>query len=439
MTRRVLAVLGGALALVGVASVAVTHAVLDDADSGAARARAQSALRALEVERSEGDSIDVSMREVLADAEANGVCLAIRPARAASWTLNRSLPEALFAVAPDRCDTAKDLQGEKYRACAAHGDAYDVVAGIAIGAHARVIRTLALVMLFVVALTLLLVAWAVRRAVAGPTAAVGALARWTEEIDLARDTPIPAPSSELEELARLGASFDSLVHRLVAALTRERAHTAYVAHELRTPLTAIVAELEAMTTTAESEPIVSRVRTDVARLSRVIDALLVLARAPETRDQACVLNVADVARELAHAETQVDAPDEALIEGDAALVALAIGNLLDNAQKYSGHPARAMRLTRDGERVAVTVEDDGPGLDAAAREKMFDRYWRGASDRGGIGLGLALVKAVAERHGGEARARTHADGSPGLAVTMTMGPLKAWHEEQGAEGPSSSA
>jgi two-component system sensor histidine kinase KdpD len=137
--------------------------------------------------------------------------------------------------------------------------------------------------------------------------------------------------------------------------------------------------------------------------------------------------VADLAREVAGAHTKVDAPDEALVEGDERLIAMALRNLLDNARKYSGREAQLVRLTRAGELMRLAVIDDGPGLDEEARRKMFDRYWRADKETAGTGLGLALVRAVAQRHGGQAEAIPNTDG-PGLEVAFTLGPVAGWYD-----------
>jgi signal transduction histidine kinase len=131
-------------------------------------------------------------------------------------------------------------------------------------------------------------------------------------------------------------------------------------------------------------------------------------------------------RELAPSEARVEAPDEALLELDERLIRLAVRNLVDNARKYAAGP-RVLRVSRSGDMARLAVIDDGPGLDVAARERMFERYWRGSADSEGRGLGLALVRAVAERYGGRAEARS-GPGGRGLEVSMTFAPLVGWHD-----------
>ncbi len=95
--------------------------------------------------------------------------------------------------------------------------------------------------------------------------------------------------------------------------------------------------------------------------------------------------------------------------------------------------ARAsMRVSREREVVRLSVLDEGsglkePGLSDAARGRMFERYWRSSADGEGRGLGLALVRAVAERHGGRAEARV-GSGGVGLEVSMTFDKLTVWHD-----------
>jgi signal transduction histidine kinase len=191
----------------------------------------------------------------------------------------------------------------------------------------------------------------------------------------------------------------------------------------------MLAELERLAANAH-DPAIDRVHSDGVRLARVIESILVLSAPPGIRTGSSIVNVADLSREVAGSEVEVDAPDEALVEGDERLIALALQNLLDNARKYSGHNARVVRVTRRAELLRIAVVDDGPGLDAAERGKMFERYWRAGSEPGGTGLGLALVRAVAERHGGAAEAIANPEGR-GLEVAFTIGPVVGWHEQRG--------
>ena len=427
---RVLAFVGPALLAVALASLAITSRALDVVDANAARDRSNAALRMLRAERDEGDDVDVAIREVTHAADADGVRLVMRVSGATreqptAWPL----PSSLRSLGDGSCAYAQDDEGRHWRGCAvADGNAL-AIAAIPVDAHRVALRTVGAWTLAIVLLALLGIAIAVRYAVRGPLASLRALAAWSQEVGASDDVPPPPRASDTAEIARLGASFDDLVRRLLDALLRARANSAHIAHELRTPLTAIRGELEGMSARgdATSRDAVARVLGDVDRLTHAIDAILVLSN-PETGTRAeTVVNLADVARELSPKETRVEAPDEALIEGDARLVHLAVRNLLDNATKYSGHAATTVRVSRDGALVTLAVLDDGAGLDADARAKMFDRYWRGAQGGEGSGLGLALVRAVAERHGGRASARPN-PGGRGLEVSVSFGHVVGWHD-----------
>jgi two-component system sensor histidine kinase TctE len=281
-------------------------------------------------------------------------------------------------------------------------------------------------MILVVVLALVALRLAVRRALRAPLVELTSLVGWTARV-VAAGEAISPPPAQTREIAQLEGAFDTLVRRLLDALARERANSAHIAHELRTPLTAMIAELETLPLADETaRAAVARVRADAARLAAVIDVILVLSDTRKSVRSDAVANVADIARELAPEGATIDAPDEALVEGDERLITLAVRNLVDNAEKY-GEGARLLRVSREGERVRVAVADGGPGLDATARERMFDRYWRGSADGEGSGLGLALVRAVAERHGGSAEARP-GPGGRGLDVSFTLGRVAGWHD-----------
>ncbi len=212
------------------------------------------------------------------------------------------------------------------------------------------------------------------------------------------------PSSDLE-ITRLADALNEMGARLTAALTAERELAAYAAHALRTPLTRLAVQ-------ADSSP--PAVRSSVLALQRLVDSLLVLVRSDARPGEAgATVNTADLLRQAASARQGsgrailVEAPDEALVRGDEELLAAAVEHLLDNAFAYA--PAgTAIRLSAHGSgtSVVLAVTDEGPGLAPGEAERVFEPFVRGtaagASD--GSGLGLALVRRIAEAHGGAVRA-----------------------------------
>lgn len=442
LRARILIVVAPAVALVAIASVAATAWSLHRADDETAQGRVVASLQALRAEDAERDAPTVAENEVMEEAKAEHVRLAVKRRGADSFRPADGQGLLLSSLADGACATIVE-GASTWRACAASDDRRSVIAAIDVSGRAPLLRRLSLLVAFF-ALAVLFATWlSIARAVRGTTSSLRALVDWSSRLvdgSLARsgqpgDARQAPPSSDTTEIDRLSAAFDAVVQRLLDALQRESATAAHVAHELRTPLTAIAGELESMRAgDAPTTEAIARARRDVDHLARMIDAILYLSR-PATDDdkRTGVVNVADVVRELGSKETKVRAPDEALVESDAALVALAVRNLLDNARKHAGKPAIDVAVEREGERVRITVLDDGPGADEATRARMFDRYFRGSSTSAGSGLGLALVRAVARRHGGEASADEGPNGK-GLAVSITLGPLVGWYEK---EAPSS--
>jgi signal transduction histidine kinase len=420
---------------VGVAAVVVTAEVLEGSDRDAARARAAELVVQLRAELDEGDEAEEAAGEVLRGTDASFRVLLRGDRMGVGRATPAAIPPRLAELRRGECAKAEDDTGKPWLACAAGQGTLEAVAALPIDAHRRVVVSLAEWMLAAVVLAIVGIAAAARFAVRSPLEALGALVRWSEHVMGGDATEVP-PTAEILEFERLARAFEMLVKHLMDALAREQSASAYIAHELRTPLTALRVELEGLG--ANREEAVSRMLGDIDCLARVIDAILVLSAPGAERSSSGVanvvnvVNVADLARELAPAGALVEAPDEALIDADAALVELALHNLLENAQKYSGSPARAVRVTRSESGVRIAVIDDGPGLDEGALVHMFDRYWRGG-DGAGTGLGLALVRAVAERYGGAAEAARNADGR-GLEVAMTFGRVLGWHSDPpGAE------
>lgn len=246
------------------------------------------------------------------------------------------------------------------------------------------------------------------RSVAGPVEDLaGRLARIRHPRDY-----LSVPLEQLpDEVAVLESAFAGVVGRLAEALEREAEFARNAAHELRTPLTRIrlraerAAALSAQPCRAELEAVTA----EVDRLSRLTDALLVLAR-DETQGvgEGETVNLADLVRHAAAQEgrtVSTDAPDEVYVRGDENLLRLAVTNLLDNARKYAPPDLVPFaRLGTEGDRVELTVETPGVVLSGEERLRAFERFFRGAAAREraeGHGLGLSLARHIARVHGGD--------------------------------------
>jgi signal transduction histidine kinase len=250
---------------------------------------------------------------------------------------------------------------------------------------------------------------------------ITALTRTTREIAETRDpnrrVPIPAADDEVAQLAR---TLDEMLKALessraesATALTRQRQFVADASHELRTPLTSVYANLELLAETLDGEELDAAVGAlrSTQRMKRLVTDLLLLARADAHREiPHAPTDVAQVLIDAAAELGPVAEQHEIEIEADRSAVVLGarddlfrmVLNLLQNAVEHTppgSHVHAAVR--EDGVDVVLTVDDDGPGIEPAVRERLFERFVRGAGDRGAsTGLGLAIVKAVVDAHGG---------------------------------------
>jgi signal transduction histidine kinase len=406
---------------VGFGAVVLTNRSLDASDRASAYAEATGRLSAFETELAEGDELEAALHEVEAGAEAAGSRLIVWTGGRTSATAGGEMMKGLAGAAG--CRALTDEAGRPWCACVASRNQTTVAAAIPVGKHREAVAALLRGMLGVICVGLIALWLAVRTALREPLAELRSLVDWTERVIRAEQAIAPPPA-RTAEITSLELAFDTLVRRLLEALARARANSAHIAHELRTPLTAILAELDTLEQRGGHSPAIERIRGDVSRLADVVEALLVLSDPSERTRPSAIVNLADMVREMAPEAARVEAPDEALIEADERLVALALRNLLENAHRH-GAGARALRLSHAGQRVRLAVVDEGPGLEADARSRMFDRYWKGSADGHGRGLGLALVLAVAERYGGVAEAAPGKDGR-GLEVSITFDGLVRW-------------
>ncbi len=223
----------------------------------------------------------------------------------------------------------------------------------------------------------------------------------------------PAAAVELRTLAE---GFDHMLDRLEAAFSRQREFVADASHELRTPLTAIRGQLEVLARQpAPGGEEVRRVEglamREMARIERIVDDLLTLAGLEEAPLlQRRRLAVAPYLREVAAdggsgAGAAVGELPAGSLDADPERLRQVIRNLLSNARRHAGPDGRVELSARaNGGRLTIRVDDDGAGIPAAERERVFDRFHRVGSARdrgsGGGGLGLPIARSIVELHGG---------------------------------------
>lgn len=222
-----------------------------------------------------------------------------------------------------------------------------------------------------------------------------------------------------DEIAELGKTFDAMAESVEKNQQLERRLTMDVAHELRTPLMAIQSTVEAIVD-GVFEPDAERLGTvnaEVQRLSRLVDALLKLSRleSRSTPMREEVINVGELIRPLvmsheafvndAGLALEYDAEDEVMVYGDRDMLRQATANLISNAVRYTPAPGTVSVKVRKGDIMAsISVRDTGIGLSPEECKMVFNRFWRAEESRerqsGGLGIGLAVVKEIVDRHGG---------------------------------------
>ena len=229
-----------------------------------------------------------------------------------------------------------------------------------------------------------------------------------------------------DEVAALARSFNRAAERIDALVSAQRGLLASASHELRTPLARIRMGVELLAGDTRPE-LRARLEKDVAELDDLIGELLLASRLDarvqiERREEVDLLAL--VAEEAAR--TQASAAGEAVrVHGDARLLRRLVRNLLENARRHAaGSAVEASVAAAPGGGARLRVEDRGPGVPEAERERIFELFYRPAGSRAssdGVGLGLALVRQIARHHGGEARCLPRAGGGSCFEVELARG------------------
>jgi two-component system, OmpR family, sensor histidine kinase MprB len=224
-----------------------------------------------------------------------------------------------------------------------------------------------------------------------------------------------------DELGRLATRFNGMLAALEESVGRQRRLVADASHELRTPLTAARTNVdlvrEGKLPDEEVRPALDEASVELDSLTSLVSDLVELARGEERKlrleDVALddlVSSAVERAKARAPGATFVMSLAPVHVRVDPVLVERAVGNLLDNAVKYSPPGAPIEVSVREGE---VVVADHGPGIAEEDLPRIFDRFYRAAATRAkpGAGLGLAIVREAAEAHGGAATAESNAGGA----------------------------
>ena len=246
------------------------------------------------------------------------------------------------------------------------------------------------------------------------------------------------------ELLPMVQALNGVLGRLDAALQAERRFTADAAHELRTPLAGLHMHVQLLQRQHPEPQLAApfkKLRDDIARVTALVDSLLTLARLdPVAREQLATeaVALAPLFAQLcaAHADQAaargialVVRANQAVVQANPAMLQIAVRNLLDNAMRYCPEGSRIeLDATRAGARIVLAVRDNGPGVDAASRQRLAERFYRvlgAAATEPGSGLGLSIVQRIAQLHGGALAFGAGLDGH-GLGVALDL-PVAAAH------------
>jgi heavy metal sensor kinase len=300
---------------------------------------------------------------------------------------------------------------------------YVVVVGSSLEPTDEELESLRDVLAYVIPIALVLAGaggWFLARQSLAPVSTMAERARHIGADDLSARLPVANPR---DELGRLAATFNDLLNRLETSLTQQRQFMADASHELRTPVTtsrtaAAVALQQSHRDEDEYRETLTIIEQQTTRLSRIVDDMFTLARADagsypvrrtlmyldEVVDEA--VRAARVLGDTKQVSIELTTIPSASFTGDEELVRRLVGNLLDNAVRYSGPGSVVqMNLGHESERYVLSVTDAGEGIAPDIQLHIFERFFRGNAARtssdGGAGLGLALARWIARAHGGE--------------------------------------
>lgn len=322
-----------------------------------------------------------------------------------------------------------------------------VMASTSQEAQEEAVLTTALLLVGGIPVLALLAAWVTWWRVGRALRSVDLITSQVERIGAAHLTQrVPVPPTQ-DEIAHLAATMNAMLRRLEASDSRQRRFVADASHELRSPLATLTASLEV----AQADPsgrtwaeLAGVLQSETHRMTRLVDDLLLLSKVDDgglvlrhedvdlddVADRECrrLRQVSDVTVELQAVPVRVT--------GDELRLEQVVRNLVDNAARAARTTVRVGVTRHTGGAAVVTIEDDGSGILAEDRERVFERFVRLDESRsrrsGGSGLGLAIVRQIVQAHGGSA----HVGSSPlgGASIQITL-PTRDLTDEAGAIPP----
>jgi two-component system, OmpR family, sensor histidine kinase MprB len=255
------------------------------------------------------------------------------------------------------------------------------------------------------------------------------LTETAERVSKTRDLGERIETTGEDELSRLGSTFNAMLDSLEGALRSQRRLVADASHELRTPLTSLRTNIDllrqgAMLDHRDRERLLADIGAEIEELTRLVTNVVELARGSQRDlhleqirlDEIAQAVVLRARKRFPQFEFDLEA-EPTTVWGDAPELERAVWNLVENAAKWSNGTGRVEIRTAGGE---LSVRDHGPGISAADRPLIFDRFYRTETTRGqpGSGLGLAIVRQVAESHGGSVNVEEAAGGGTRFRLTL---------------------
>lgn len=341
-----------------------------------------------------------------------------------------------IVVTHDHAPTADDPVRLLATPVSAQSQRLIVVVGSSLEGRRDALQSLGVLLLLGGPAALLLAALAGYGVASGALRPVEAMRRRAAEIQASEPGQrLPVATTD-DEIARLGATLNAMIDRLEDAFARERTFVSDASHELRTPLAILKTELElarrGSRSVAELRAALESAAEETDRLAQLAEDLLVIARSDQGQlpIRHAEIDIGDVfgglrerfvPRAADHDATlDIHAPDGLRIMADPLRLEQALGNLIDNALRHGGRQIEVAAESA-GDSVELHVRDDGSGFPPGFLPTAFERFTRAdaARARGGAGLGLAIVAAIAAAHGGRAQAANRTDGG-GADVWITI-------------------